>query len=128
MRGRGSIILGVGIALIVAGCDFGNPICPAVAEPAVTVEVRNGTTESPAADGATGLLIDGAYTDSMRVVEETESGEPLALGGGYERAGTYTVRIEKSGFAPWTRTGVQVSEGPCGPETRRLTAFLEPVE
>lgn len=114
--------------LVLAGCDFGNPICPAVAEPAVIVEVRSAATGAPEAKNASGVLVDGTYTDSLRVTEETGEGIPLALAGGFERAGTYTVRIEKPGFEAWVRDGVEVDEGECGPKTERLTARLEPTE
>jgi len=116
------------ICLLLAGCDFGNPICPAVAEPAVIVEVRNAVTDDPEAENADGVLIDGEYTDSLRVTEETDEGIPIALAGGFERAGTYTVRVEKAGFQTWTRKGVDVGDGECGPETERLDARIEPIE
>lgn len=55
--------------LFLAGCDFGNPICPAVAEPAVIVEVRNAVTDDPEAENADGVLIDGGtpiHSESMK--------------------------------------------------------------
>lgn len=114
--------------LLFSGCDSNNPICPAVAEPAVIVEVRNAVTEDPEAENAEGVLIDGNYTDSLRIKEETDEGIPVALAGGFERAGTYSVRIDKPGFQAWTREGVDVDEGECGPETERLDARIEPTE
>ncbi|PSQ85956.1 MAG: hypothetical protein BRD42_06890 [Bacteroidetes bacterium QS_3_64_15] len=114
--------------LFLAGCDFGNPICPAVAEPAVIVEVRNAVTDDPEAENADGVLIDGEYTDSLRVNEETDEGILIALAGGFERAGTYTVCVEKPRFQTWTREDVDVDDGECGPETERLTARMEPIE
>ena len=120
--------LGACTFLLLAGCDFGNPICPTVADPAVIVEVRNAVTEAPEAENAEGVLIDGNYIDSLRIKEETDEGIPVALAGGFERAGTYTVRIDKPGFQTWTREGVDVDEGECGPETERLNARIEPTE
>lgn len=114
--------------LLLAGCDFGNPICDAAVEPAVIVEVRNAVTDDPEAENATGVLIDGEYTDSLQVDEETGEGIPLSLAGGLGRAGTYTVRVEKPGLQTWTREDVDVDDGECGPETERLTARLEPTE
>lgn len=92
------------------------------------VEVRNAVTDDPEAENATGVLIDGEYTDSLQVDEETGEGIPLSLAGGLGRAGTYTVRVEKPGFQTWTREDVDVDDGECGPETERLTARLEPTE
>ena len=67
--------------LLLTGCDFGNPICPAVVEPAVIVEVRNTVTDNPEAENADGVLIDREYTDSLRIYEETGEGIPVALAG-----------------------------------------------
>jgi hypothetical protein len=111
--------------LLLVGCDVGTPICPAVVEPAVIVEVRNAVTNAPEADRVDGVLVDGTYTDSLRVQEETDDGLPVALAGGYGRAGTYTVRIEAPGVQTWTRE-VTVDDGECGPNTKRLQATLEP--
>lgn len=121
-------LLAVCTCLLLAGCDFGNPICPAVVEPAVIVEVRNAVTDDPEAENADGMLIDGEYTDSLRVTEETDDGIPVALAGGFGRAGTYTVRVEKPGFRTWMREDVDVDEGECGSETERLTARIQPAE
>lgn len=125
---RGFSLLAACTLLLLAGCDFGNPICPATAEPAVIVEVRDAVTEDPEAENAEGVLIDGDYTDSLRIQEETDDGIPVTLAGGFERAGTYSVRIDKPGFQTWTRDDVDVDDGECGPETERLNARIEPTE
>lgn len=91
--------------LSVAGCNFGNPSRPAIAKPAVSVEIRRAVTDDPEADNADGVLLDGSYTDPLRVNEETDEGIPVVLPGGFERAGTCTVRVEKPGFQTWTREG-----------------------
>jgi hypothetical protein len=93
----------------------------------VVVEVRNSATGDPEAGNAMGVLIDGSYTDSLRAKEMTEEGL-LSLAGGAERTGTYTIRIEKQGFETWTREGVDVDEGTCGPKTERLNAHLKPAD
>lgn len=38
-----------------------DPLCPAVVEPAVVVEVRNAVSGDLEADNATGILTDGAH-------------------------------------------------------------------
>lgn len=121
--------LGLGLAAILfAACEFVTPICPASAEPAIIVEVRNAATGVPEARGVDGTLREESYTDSLRVVEETEAGTPSALAGGFERGGTYTIRLQKDGFETWTRDGVHVEEGECGPDTRRIRAELKPTK
>lgn len=113
------------------GCDtLDHPVprdCPAVAEPAVVVEVENADTGMPEAEDAVGILEEGAFRDTMEVADRDSEGTPLALAGAYERVGTYRIQIEKSGFEDWTRSGVEVEAGECGPRTERLTAALEPV-
>lgn len=104
-----------------------NVNCPAIVLPAVVVEVQNAATDAPEAKNAAGYLIDGRYNDSMRVASVNRKGVPTALEGGHGRAGTYAVLIEKQGFDSWSRSGIQVSEGPCGPDTERLTADLDSV-
>lgn len=126
MRISGLLTVGASLLLLV-GCDFGNPICPAVVEPAVVVEVRNAETDAPEAQNAEGILTNGSSVDTMHVTTETPNGIPLALAG-MGRAGTYTILIEMTGFKTWAREGVHVEEGTCGPETETLTARLEPTE
>ena len=107
------------------GCDAGSPVvCPAVEEPAVVVEVADATTSEAIAEEARGVLIDGAYSDSLRAIATNAEGEDFLLGGAYERVGTYEVRIEKDGYGAWIREGVKVGSGDCGTETVRLTARL----
>lgn len=122
------MMLAVMLVVYTGGCDFGNPVCTGEAEPAVLVEVRHAQTGLPEADGVRGVLVEDGYTDSLIIWEETEEDVPLALAGGFERAGTYTVEINKSGFETWRRDGIRVEDGECGPKIRRLTARIEPVE
>lgn len=113
-------------ALFTTACDAVFPgACTAETEPAIEVEVTDSATGEPAAGGATGVLVDGAYSDSLRVIGLDADGEGLLLGGAFERPGTYDVRVEKGGYQVWTREGVRVRGGDCGPRTVRLTARLE---
>lgn len=102
--------------------------CPAVIGDAVEVTVIHATTEALEADGATGVLRDGEYVDTMEVSRYNGNGEPVALSGGLGRPGTYTIRIWKDGFEPWTRTRVAVKSGRCTVNKRRLTARLVPTD
>ncbi|MEP0547553.1 MAG: hypothetical protein ABJF88_11525 [Rhodothermales bacterium] len=112
--------------LLSAGCDAiqsGN--CTAEAEPAIEVEVIDAATGEPAAEGATGVVTEGAYSDSLIVIGINADNQEFLLGGAYERTGTYDVRVEKEGYQTWTREGVRVRGDDCGPRTVRLTAQLE---
>lgn len=123
MNIRLHVTLAVLPAVSIGGCDF-PPLCTDENRPAVIVEVRNVRTGDPEADGVDGVLIEEGYADSLIVWQQAD-GVPLTLAGGFERAGTYTIEINKSGFATWRREGVRVEEGECGPKTHRLTARIE---
>ena len=116
--------------LLFTGCDalVDSKVCPASVEPAVVVEVRNAVTGVPEAKNADGRLIDGSYNDSMRVPSGNSEGVPTALAGADERAGTYTVLVEKQNFESWSQSGIEVSEGECGVKTERVTAELRPIQ
>ncbi|WP_141491513.1 carboxypeptidase-like regulatory domain-containing protein [Longimonas halophila] len=116
-----------GVLVLTTGCDLtDNPLCPAVIEPAVVVEVRNAVSGGLEADGVTGTLTDGAVRDTMIVAEANGEGETISLQGALGRPGTYEVTITKDGFEPWVRSGIEVAEGECNVQTARLTAELQP--
>lgn len=119
-----------GALLLAAGCS--NPTgyaCPAVVNHGIEVEVLDAATGASVARGATGVVTDGAYTDSLRPV--AFRGLPPAdtvttLGAALGRAGVYTVRVQRPGYAPFERTGVRVVLNECGVVTTRLVARLTP--
>jgi hypothetical protein len=95
------------------------------------VEVTNASTgASVVPEGIEGVIVDGSYTDSLRVeipLPDTAEGR-TSLGAGLGRAGTYDVRLEKSGFASWERSGVEVKSGACHVNTKTLETQLEPTD
>lgn len=121
------------LSVAVSACDSlsdESVLCPDVITHAVEVEIRNAETGAPEAENASGRLTDGDYVDTMEPAVRTEyQGEVVlvSLRGAEERAGTYDVLIEKQGFEPWTRTGVEPGVGECGVETERLEAALVPL-
>ena len=110
-------------ALSGTGCDcVGN--CTAEAEPAVEITVADAETGLAAAAGASGTVTDGIFADALFGGGRDASCREVLLGG-FERAGTYAVRITNAGYRPWSRAGVRVRGDACGPGTVRLTAELE---
>ena len=104
-------------------------LCPAVIRRAIEVEVTDARTGLPAAAGASGLVRDGAYTESLRVVGwrgTVPNDTATTLGAGEGRVGTYDVRVERAGYGVWERQGVTPRVGICGVETVRLRAALSP--
>ena len=110
-------------------CDsaVGPGACTAIALPALDVTVLDSLTEAPLASGARVIARDGAYADTSVTAPAGSSGPELAVQGlAYERAGRYSVTVERAGYQPWRRDGVVVRRGSCHVETVRLTALLQP--
>lgn len=81
--------------------------------PTVQVEVRSATTGAALALGSTGVVQDGAYTDSLRAF--ALHGDTLvSLGAAPNRPGTYDVTIEHPGYVAWQEAAVQVAANACG--------------
>lgn len=128
-------ILFLGLPLLAAGCSLlgdGSEVCTTEAFPAIVVEVTNASTGAPVApEGIEGVVVDGSYTDSLRTripipYDMAEGG--TVLGAALGRSGTYDVRLKKSGFALWTRSGVEVESNTCHVKTKTLEAQLEPTD
>jgi len=96
--------------------------------PAVEVEVRDASTDEFIASIVRGILRDGAFADSLRVVASLGTDPALAttLGGADERPGTYEVHLEGSGYEPWDTTNVRVTRDDCHVHTATFTARLTP--
>lgn len=130
MSGLASVTRGISWLLLVttlAACEAvsGPPEpCLAIAEPAISVTTRNAETGGPIGDVLV-VARDGAYVDSARTA--VLDGAARAAGVAHERTGTYDVTAEKQGFTVWSRAGVTVEQGECGPVTVELTARLRPL-
>jgi hypothetical protein len=106
------VVAGVLVAtgMLARGCasPFGIT-CTEEGEFAVHVEVRDAATGAPAAEGATLIIREGEYVDSMR--GSVDLPPPPVLSAGLEREGTYHVVVRKSGYEDWIRENVQVRRG-----------------
>ena len=125
---RRALIVAVSLFALAEGCraaDHTGPVCSPTLGEAVAVIVRDAETGAPLATEARGVVQEGAYVDSLRL-EPLQRPTQWTLVGGGDRAGTYTVAVERQGFRPWQRSGVVVGRGACGVETVTLTADLEP--
>ncbi|HEY0306056.1 MAG TPA: hypothetical protein VGC44_13880 [Longimicrobiales bacterium] len=106
------------VALSGTACD--TYMCDTGIFPAIQVEIRDSVTNAPAAAGAIVIATSGSFTDSMSVTHD------LMVGLAQERAGTYTVRVRKTGYRLWSRSGVEVRGGECGVTTVNVLARLHP--
>ena len=95
-------------------------VCTGEFVPGVVVEVRDSLSGAPLAQGARGVVREGAFTDSLR----PRTVASLQAAG--ERPGNYTVTVVHSGYAEWVLPGVQVQHGVCHVRTAIVQALLQP--
>lgn len=119
-----------------AGCVDNLAICTdggsgtvvvVASQAAIVVQVRDATTGTPLAAGARGTIQDGEYVDSLRVQTTDASGQPLTLGAGRGRPGTYSVTVVHQGYQTWQQNSVVVALGSCGLAAQVLHADLQPL-
>jgi hypothetical protein len=116
-------LVAVSSLLALAGCtQVSDPvICTAFVPPSVNVTVQDSVTGANVTPGATLVLREGTYVDSV-------TAPPVATsrGVGVNRAGTLTLTVTQAGYRAWTKAGVKVEEGPCGARTVDVVARLQP--
>ena len=116
-----------------AGCDglLSPGGCSASREPGVVVEIRDKHTGAPLAGLARGVVREGTYVDSLQPGAFSEPvdrlGSMYSRQAAYERAGHYTVTVERTGYESWTASDILVRRNACHVQTRRLRAELVPV-
>jgi hypothetical protein len=104
-----------------SGCAVIEPkACTADARAAVSVDVRDSVSNTPAGRGAVIFVRDGVYADTARF---TEYDGPYGVA--YEREGTYTLTVEQVGYKPWTRSGLAVGRDDCHVKGVSLVARLQ---
>jgi hypothetical protein len=87
----------------------------------IVVRVEDSASGAHAGSGALLVLRDGAYIESTE-----ESFDGLHLHGAGERAGVYTVTVEKPTYHDWAQKNVRVTAGACHVHPVSLTARLQP--
>ena len=112
--------------LAVAGCvqilgNSDDPYCTAEFRYGIVVEARDAATNAPLT-GARGAVREGAYVDSLSGLAQVGVGHAAG-----ERAGVYSVEVERAGFATWRVGDVVVSADRCHVRTVRLVARLQPL-
>ena len=115
---------------VASGCNLADVSCPQIAAPAVLLQIREAGTGFPAADGARGIVQDGTYSDSLRVVAWEPPAAPdtkLYMAAAFDRPGTYSVTLEKQGYQTFQQAGVVVGTNECGTEQAQITVMLVPV-
>lgn len=107
-------------------CDsLGYGACDTSIVPAVIVQVEDSLTGRPAAEGATGQVTEGSFSDPLR--PHGSNGQVLvSLAGADERPGRYTVSVQRTGYLNWSKSSVLVREGECHVRTVTVIARLVP--
>lgn len=98
------------IALCTVAACSESDICTLEPRPGIVVEIRDSVTNAGIAQGSSAVAQEGAYLDSVVV------SHALLATLASNRGGTYEVRVRKSGYIVWTRSGVSVPGGQCGPD------------
>jgi hypothetical protein len=108
------------IPLIACGCPTN---CPEDDDPVVglVISARNSGNGIPIVN-PTITLTDGAYQETMIPRDPTG----ITFMGAVERAGTYTVTIQKEGFKTTTVQNVNVPQRFCHVQTQTLTVNIPP--
>ncbi|MBK8246696.1 MAG: hypothetical protein IPK85_04775 [Gemmatimonadetes bacterium] len=104
-----------------AGCasdeavGFRQPLCELDPRPAVVVTVQDWVTKEYIGSGATLVLQDGAFRDSVSVPPNRPdlNAQRLATPNSAGREGTYTVRVTRPPYAALILTSVQVGTDGC---------------
>jgi hypothetical protein len=103
-----------------------SPVCTDEFRAGIAVFVNDSLTNAATAAGASLVVREGSYKDSVAAPADRPdlNGSPLDAAG--ERAGTYQVTVTKTGYAPWLKSNVQVTADVCHVHTVTLTARLKP--
>lgn len=122
-RTRNTLIFAAATTLL--GCSVFDPLdCTTEARPAITVAVLDSVTNEPVGEGGTITATNGTTVYSAVTHDDYPGPYQLA----HEKAGQFTVAVEMSGYARWSRDDVRVTRDECHVRTVSLTALLQPSE
>ena len=94
----------VALTMALSGCDSSPMVaCPAIAQAGLDVSVLNDLNGQGICDASV-TAVEGTYHENLPALS-------CRFVGAYERAGTYTVRAERVGFAAREVTNVRVRKG-----------------
>jgi hypothetical protein len=116
------------ILLASFGCSGSttSTICTLELRAGLLVDVKDSLTNAGVASGASLVVREGSFKDSVAFPSSRPDLDALPLVAAGERAGTYQITVSKPGYATWTRSNVRVTKGECHVNPVRLTARLQP--
>ena len=105
-----------------------SPVCTQEFRPGLVVYVKDSLTRAGVASGASLVVREGSYKDSVAATNSgpDQDNSPLSAAG--ERSGTYQVTVLKPGYATWLQSNVRVTSNECHVNTVNLTALLQPAK
>ena len=105
-------------------------ICTQEIRPAVDVRVVDSVSGAPLSGSTSLILQDGTFRDSMTTPASATTNYLRGTSISHERAGTYVVRVRRSGYATWERANVQVqvTADNCHVQTVQFEARLQPLQ
>ena len=103
-----------------------SPVCTLEFRPGVAVYVKDSLTSAGVASGASLVVREGSYKDSVAAPDSRPDLDDSPLFAAGERAGTYQVTVLKPGYAAWLQSNVRVTSNRCHVNTVNLTALLQP--
>lgn len=116
----------VTVVMALAACEWvGVTGCETYAAPALRIRIMDARTKTSAAAGTTVTVKDGDFTEVQVMPSDPQNNDEI-MGFAFERAGVYTITVEKAGYRTATMSGVRVSEGECHVDTRVVTMSLVP--
>lgn len=102
-----------------------SPVCTDEFRAGLAVYVKDSVTRAGVASGASLVVSEGSYKDSVAGLNSPDQDNfPLFAAG--ERSGTYQVTVLKPGYATWLQSNVRVTSNVCHVNTVTLTALLQP--
>jgi hypothetical protein len=103
-----------------------SPVCTQEFRPGIAVYVNDSLTNAGIASGASLVVREGTYKDSVAAPNGRPDLDNSPLFAAGERAGTYQVTVTKTGYAGWVKSNVRVTANECHVNTVTLTALLQP--
>ena len=122
------------VSVLLAVCFLG-PACQGLFDPVVctteyvyglNVQVQDSLTGAWIASGATLIVREGTFVDSVTAPGNRPQEDQFPLLAAGERPGTYDVLVRREGYRPWSRSDIRVRSGTCHVERVNLIARLQP--